>query len=280
MHDGIEHAGYLAFLGWLSFFPFLVILVSLAGSIGQSGAGIEFVNLFIAEIPEQFIGVLIPRIEEIVSGPPLSLQTISILAMVWTASAAVEGLRTILNRAYHVETPPAYIWRRLMSIVQFLVIILAIVIGMFLLVLAPPLWAHMETILGWQDVLDSHWTYIRLAFSATIVFLAVAASYYILPNIKQSFLRVLPGTAVVMLLWLVAAVLFSSYITNFQQVNLVYGSLEGIIIALLFFYILGVIYIFGAEVNYHTEQALGRRFKQRERVPASAAKTERRKRKS
>ena len=37
-HDGIEHAGYLAFLGLLALFPFLVFFFSLIGFMGQGGA--------------------------------------------------------------------------------------------------------------------------------------------------------------------------------------------------------------------------------------------------
>jgi membrane protein len=267
IHDGIEHAGYLAFLSILSIFPFLVLMVALAGSFGQSQLGLQFVDVFINEIPEHFIAALKPRIADIVSGPSPSLKIISVLAMVWTASSAVEGLRTILNRAYRVATPPAYVRRRFMSIIQFIIIMLLIIIAMFLLIFVPPIWHSVAGFLKIDEVLSAQWTYLRYFVSAAIVFLSVGASYYVLPNIKQKWSHVWPGTFLVMIFWIVAATGLSGYINNFEQVNLVYGSLEGIIIALLFFYILGVIYIFGAEFNYHIEKALGHKVYQKERVP-------------
>ncbi len=265
-HDGVEHAGYLAFLGLLSFFPFLVLLVALTGAFGQSQLGNEFVNTILSEIPEQFIAALRPRIEEIVSGPPPSLKTIAILAMIWTASSAVEGARTILNRAYRVATPPAYIWRRMMSIFEFFLIMILVTLALFTLIIVPSFLETAHGSIDMNELIAPYWVYIRYGASVLIVFLSVAASYYVLPNIKQKWSHVWPGTLLVMVLWAAAVVLLSIYINNFRQVNLVYGSLEGIIIALLFFYVLGLIYILGAEFNYHVEKARGNKVVEKEKV--------------
>lgn len=265
-HDGIEHAGYLAFLGMLSFFPFLVFLIAIAGVIGELQIGIEFVNNTVSLLPEDFIAALKPRINEIVSGPPQGLLTIAILGAIWTASSAVEGLRTILNRAYHVQTPPAYIWRRLLSILQFFGLTAAAILATLSLILAPVILENFERLSEVQQILDPFWTYIRYGLSGLLVFLSVATSYYILPNIRQSWRAVAPGALIVLVLWMAAAALFSEYLQNFEQVNLIYGSLGGIIAALLFFYIIGIIYIFGAEFNYFFERAMGNKIVQKEKV--------------
>lgn len=266
MHDGIEHAGYLAFLSMLSFFPFLVLMVALAGTFGQSQLGLEFVELFINDIPERFIAALKPRIANIVEGPPPGLTTIAILAMIWTASSYVEGLRTILNRAYRVATPPIYIRRRLMSILQFMIIMVLLIAALMFLIIVPAVWENLRILLQIKNLHFPEMVYTRYGLTGAIVFLTIGSSYYILPNIKQKWSLVWPGTFVVMVLWVLAAGILSTYINNFQQVNLVYGSLEGIIVALLFFYILGVIYILGAEFNYQIERALGHRVIAKEKV--------------
>jgi membrane protein len=215
-----------------------------------------------------------PRIEEIVSGPPQGLFTLAVLATIWTASSMVEGTRTILNRAYHVSTPPAYIWRRLLSIAQFLLMTIATFIAMSFLVVVPVLWKAIEKILELpHDMLSSYWTYIRYGISIFVLAMVVAGSYHILPNIKQRFSAVLPGTFVVIVLWALFALGFAAYLQSFRQVNFIYGSLEGIIVALLFFYISSIIYIFGAELNYQIERALGHRVVQKEAVAAKDSKT-------
>lgn len=259
-HDGIEHAGYLAFLGILALFPFLVFLVALAGFFGQGQAGTEFIRLIFDELPQHMVNAIEPRVAEIISGPPQGLLTVSILGAIWTASSAVEGYRTVLNRAYHVGTPPAYILRRLLSIAQILVLSFLAVTVMILMVLLPIAWEKLGTRIAFDDFMRSALGYGALG----IMFLIVCAAYYILPNIKQNFHSVAPGAAVVTLLWLYAAKLLSAYLSQFEQVNLIYGSLGGVIATLLFFYISNIIFIYGAELNYLIKKALGEKIEEKE----------------
>lgn len=263
-HDGIEYAGYLSFLGLLTIFPFLVFMVSLAGFLGQSEAGQTFVALTFTYLPPDFISAIKPRVIEIVSGPPQSLFTIAVVAALWTTSSGVEAIRMILNRAYQVNTPPAYIWRRLLSIGQTLIFTMAIFISMFVLVLLPIIWNEVERFLGMERYLNPVWNLLRYAGSIVIIALTVALSYYVLPNIKQRFTSVLPGAIFVVVGWVVAGIGFSVYLQRFAQMDLVYGGLEGVIVALLFFYIMMVVYIYGAELNYQMEKALGHKVIEKE----------------
>lgn len=267
-HDGIEHAGYLAFLGLLALFPFLVFFFSIVGFLGQGETGSHLITTILQEVPGNITAALEPRILEIISGPPQGLLTVAILGAIWTASSAVEGLRTILNRAYHVQTPPAYWFRRSMSILQLLVFTSILIGGMLIVVFAPLLFHHIEEWIG-VEFISSYEKYLsQLIYyiAMGLLFSAICYIYYSLPNIKQSFLAVAPGALVVVFFWLGAAHLFTLYLSNFDQVNLIYGSLGGIIAALVFFYICNIIFIFGAELNYQIVHALGIQVSQREQV--------------
>lgn len=258
-HDGIEHAGYLAFLGLLAMFPFLVLLVSLIGFIGQGEAGTSLITALLSALPGTLTTAIRPRIEEIVSGPPQGLLTLSILGAIWTASSAVEGIRTVLNRAYHVQAPPAYWLRRSLSIVQLLVFTFVVITAMLLVVSAQVV-AHE---LG--DWLDMHFTTemqgkLKQMLNVVLlssIFVAVAAIYYTIPNIRQRFLAVLPGAVLVVLGWSLAADLLASYLTNFHQMNVIYGSLGGFIASLVFLYLCNVVFIYGAEFNYLLSLCMG-----------------------
>ena len=260
-HDGIEHAGYLSFLAILSIFPFLILFVSLAGLFGQTMLGQELVVILLEYLPKEAIAGLKPRINEIISGPPQSLLTIAILGAIWTASSSVEGLRTIFNRAYRVSTPPAYIWRRLLSIGQFLIITCLILLSMLIIIVTPLIFNKLMTIMQieylyiYNNILN-----LRFFFTSAIIFCSVSFLYYVIPNLRQSLLNVCPGALMVLILWSISGSIFSSYLRNFDQVNLIYGSLASFIIALLFFYIMAMILIFGAEFNYAVEKKTGFKF--------------------
>ncbi|MFW0776549.1 MAG: YihY/virulence factor BrkB family protein [Rickettsiales bacterium] len=267
-HDGIEHAGYLAFLGLLGLFPFLVFFFALVGFLGEGETGSEFIRLILQNVPNDITKALMPRIMEIISGPPQGLLTVAVLGAIWTASSAVEGLRTILNRAYHVKTPPAYWFRRLMSIAQLLLFTCVLIAGMLVVIFTPLFLRHIESLLGIEFIFAYEQYLSQLIFTGAIIamFVAISFIYYALPNIKQNLLAVAPGALIVVFLWLAAAYFFTLYLSNFEQVNLIYGSLGGIIAALIFFYICNVIFIFGAELNYQIVHALGKTVEQREEV--------------
>lgn len=267
-HDGVEHAGYLSFLGLLSLFPFLVFMVSLTGFIGEGELGRQFITFMRDNLPERIMNSLMPRVDEILSGPSPALLTLSMVAALWTASSAVEGYRTVLNRAYRVGTPPAYIWRRLLSIAQLLIFSFLILIGMLLLVVTPIALEGLEHALHMPNHLTDwiQWEDSLRPLLIGVIFVMVAAMYYILPNIKQSLRAVLPGAALTVGLWVLSVNIFRIYLTSFDQVNIIYGSLGGIIATLLFFYILNLIFIFGAELNYQLLHSRGEQVKEKEQT--------------
>lgn len=264
-HDGVEHAGYMAFISLLAFFPFLIFIMTFTASIGNSEYGKHIVSLILENLPSYLQGTLETRIKEILSGPPSSLLTLSILGVVWTSSSMVEGLRTILNKIYHVKTPPTYIWRRMLSIFQFFIITLMLVFSMFLLVFLPIIYQKISSIEFLQPIfsvksivdyplLAPIWSKTRNTTFLVTLFLAVLYLYYAIPNVKLRVKSLIPGSLIVSILWICGGSLLSEYVYLFSQMNFVYGSLAGFIITLLFFYIIHIIFIYGAEINYLISQ--------------------------
>lgn len=249
--DGVEHAGYLAFLNIFSLFPFLIFLVLIAGSIGASDIGQKVIYSAITYLPSELISSILPRVEEIINGPKNSFLTIAIIAIIWTASSTVEGLRTILNRAYRVELPPPYLWRRLVSILEFFVISFAILLVILLFIIVPKL-MH---ILGIDSFFLSPAINEALDINRFLVFAflvcAVSLLYYFIPNVKQEFSRTIPGAILVVIFWFLTTKVFIFYLKEFHQFTFIYGSLTGIMVVLMFFYLINLIFIGGAQFNYH-----------------------------
>ncbi|TAE80184.1 MAG: YihY/virulence factor BrkB family protein [Alphaproteobacteria bacterium] len=266
VHDGVEHAGYLAYLSMLALFPFLVLIVFVLGTLGEGHVGSEFIQSMFASLPQHAVDALRPRIEEISVNPPNGLVTFSIIGAIWTASSAVEGLRTVLNRAYHVSTPPAYIFRRLLSVAQLLFFAALLVIGMMVLVFVPIVTHKVEAWLGVHFLSQAFYDVQRVlySFSALIMLCVVAYLYYILPNIRQRLIDVVPGAIVTLMLWVIAARAYTAYLSSFNQVNLIYGSLGGIIASLIFFFIINLCFIIGAEFNYQFAEAFGLRLEEKQ----------------
>lgn len=259
-NDGIEHAGYMAFVTLLSFFPFLMFLMAVTGFVDKSDHGKEIINTMLSIMPDDLILAIKPRIQEIISVPPKSLLTISILGMIWTSSSIIEGVRTILNKVYHVASPPSYVWRRLLSILQFFLITAILLTSSFMLLFLPAIYekiSHFKHIkllfdtlnLFNHDILAPIWDNARHLTFVITLFSSVMFLYYAIPNVKLRLKSLIPGSILVVILWIISAILFSKYLYLFTQFNLVYGSLASFIITLLFFYLIHLIFIYGAEVN-------------------------------
>ncbi|WP_168464829.1 YihY/virulence factor BrkB family protein [Wolbachia endosymbiont of Ctenocephalides felis wCfeT] len=241
-NDGMEHAGYLSFLILLSIFPFLIVLIALASTfasfLDQYNMGWSSI---IDSMPHEILAPLMPRIKEIISGPPQNLLTLAIVGSIWTASSAVEGLRTILNKAYKVPVSPPYILRRVLSILQFLVITLVVTLTIVFSTLIPML----------IDFSNQGMSYTKYFFTEFVLFVVVSWLYFMLPNVKHSPSDIFPGSCVAVILWTISASAFKQYLKiSFYQLNMIYGSLGGIIASLLFFYMLSLIFIYGAKFNF------------------------------
>lgn len=249
-HDGVEHSGYMAFMMLLSIFPFFIFILAFTSFFGLSELGEMFARLAIENMPGSTIASIKTRINELTANPPQGLLTLAIFGIIWTASSYLECIRTILNRVYEIKTPPIYILRRLLSILQFLFISSAISFAMLLLIVIPIILNKIE----YYVILTKEFHYvINTAKYMSIflsLFLTISSLYYIIPNIKLKFREVIPGALLTVFLWLISGNLLSKYIIYYNQLSIVYGSLGSIIITLLFFYIINMIFIIGAEFNY------------------------------
>jgi len=270
-NDGVELAGYLTFLALLALFPFLVLLVAMAGFIGQGAVGTQFIELVISHLPDEAVASLRPRVDEIMSGPPQGLLTISILGAIWTASSAVEGMRTVLNRAYQVSEPPNYYWRRALSILQIMLFTVLIILVMLVLVLAPIVVSGFTDVTGLllPESVETFFISDFLFIGGLLLFLAVASLYYWLPNIKQTMFAVIPGAFLVVVLWVGGAALVTLYLDKVNQVNIIYGSLSSFIATLIFFFVMNLIFIYGAEFNHELLIALGKKIVEKEHSDVS-----------
>lgn len=263
---GFEMAGYLTFLELLALFPYLVLMASIAGLVGQGETGSHLISILLSHLPADAVQTISPRIEEILSGPPHSILTFSILGAIWTSSSAVEGVRGMLNRAYQVHQPPAYLARRLASIGQVFLFTFAILIIMLLFVFAPIVIKSLSHFSGLAlpISLEHFFTVFFKPIAAIVLFCIIASFYHVLPNIKQSWAAVAPGALLVVVLWAVGATGVTFYLKDLSQMTMIYGSLSGFIATLIFFYVMNIIFIFGADFNHELLVLQGKRIVEKE----------------
>ncbi len=79
----------------------------------------------------------------------------------------------------------------------------------------------------------------------------VAVIYYFGINIRQRFNALSPGAIFTIGVWLILGIAFRIYVDRFalRSYDRTYGTVGGVCILLLFFYIDAVVLLIGAEIN-------------------------------
>jgi membrane protein len=249
-HDGMVMAGHLAFLGMLALFPFIIFLVSLAGTFGQSAAGTEALDALFTSMPEDVVGVLRGPIEKMVSTSGKGIMTFSIIGALWVSSSAIDAARLAIVRAYSTVTRRPYLRRRAEGLLLVILSASSIILGMTALVFGPVIWNTIISFIPIDTDWNFLWNIIRLSTSFGLIFGALCLAYFILrPRKLKLSSPVAPGAIAAIILWMIVGNGFSIYLKYFGNYDVTYGSLAGAIIALVFFYFLSVGFILGAEIN-------------------------------
>jgi membrane protein len=256
--EGMELSGYIAFSAFLALFPFLIFLAALAGFLGTRETAQEIVDAMFRFLPTDVAETLAPAVREVIGARQGGLLTFGILATLWFSSNGIEALRTGLNRAYGVSEQRALWWLRLQSMafvigggLIILFLSLAVILGPLVWrVLGPAVDQLLETSLVFGTA--------RYAVATVLLLVSLLLLHRWLPNTRQAFTRILPGVCATTALWLIGAALFAWYVGHLADYAAFYGSLGGVAITLMFFYVTAIVFIFGAEINAVWREETGR----------------------
>jgi membrane protein len=247
--DGWAMASHVALSTLLAIFPFLIFGTALGSFLGADQFATTAVHFIFDTWPESIAKPISDEVVQVLTIPRGGLLTISVLAAAYFASNGVEALRISLNRAYRVAESRPWYRTRVASLGFVLAGVLVLAMVSILLVAVPLAIRYAGTYLPWFNnllaLLDS-WS---LAGVFVMLSAGLIVSHLWLPDGHRKILDVLPGIILTLVAWSVGAYLFASYLATFANYVSTYAGLASIMIALVFLYIIGVIFIIGAEIN-------------------------------
>lgn len=248
--DGSIHAGNLAYMTLLSLFPFFIALAAIFSALGerqQLGASIDAV---LQALPPRVAEVLGPVAHDVAAARHGWLLWIGGLFGLWTAASLVETIRDILHRAYGTPATLAF-WRyRLLSTAMIVAAVVLLLLSLFAQV---AITAAEEVISVWFPRLDT--LAVQLAISRVLPTGALYLSLFILfisltpKAYRGAVYPKWPGALLVTAWWVAVSVLLPGALRLFFTYDLTYGSLAGVMIALFFFWLVGLGMVIGAELN-------------------------------
>ncbi|WP_240620226.1 YihY/virulence factor BrkB family protein [Peribacillus acanthi] len=239
-------AAQLAFFFLLSIFPLLIFLVTLLPYLPIHQ---EDILSFIRDYaPEESMKLIETNVAEIMkqNGRLLSF---GVIATLWTASNGINSIIKAFNRAYDVKENRSFIVSRGLSIVLTIGMIFVFVIALLLPVFGKQIGSLIFAQFGFSDEFLQIWGTIRWLLSSIILFIVFLVLYWIAPNIKLKCLSVVPGTLFATIGWILVSYAFSYYVSNFGNYTSTYGSIGGIIVLMIWFYLTAHIIILGGEIN-------------------------------
>ncbi|MXN65169.1 YihY family inner membrane protein [Stappia sp. GBMRC 2046] len=247
--DGFAMASHVALSVLMALFPFLIFIAALTGFMGLGDMADRIAAMLFETWPERVAGPVSREIKTVLTRPRGDILTLGVVVSLWFASNGVEALRTALNRAYRLNDTRFFLWLRLQSIAFVFLGSLVLIAFSFLVVLAPLFleWAVEYTpwIADFQTSLDLSRYVIATVLTAAGLMLAHA----LLPYGRRQFLDMLPGVLATLLLWFVAGIGFGTYLARFANYVSTYAGLAGIMTAIIFLYLIALLFIFGGELN-------------------------------
>lgn len=239
-------AATLAYYFLLSLFPFLVFTFTVLPYVGITQAdAVHFINRM---LPHDITKIINSNLGSVFSKNG-GLLSIGVLATLWPASNAVNALIRALNQAYEVKESRSFIVARMLAIILTIAMIIIIIITLAINVFGPSVANYIASHLGFSTGFLTFWKFLSLLIGFVLVIFVFACLYLFAPNKRLRVREVLVGSITAAVGWQVASFLFSLYLSNFAHYSATYGTLGGIIILMLWFYITALIIVIGGEVN-------------------------------
>lgn len=250
INDGFIHAGNFAYMVLIALFPFFITGAALFSLIGETSQRAAAINTVLMALPPVVTRTIEPVARAAVDARTGHLLWIGGLVGLWTVSSLVETIRDILRRAYGTPWEHAF-WRyRLMStglIIASVVLILVSIVAQVAIGAAQEfITAWMPQFGAWVDGLAAgRFLPGMVLFGALwLLFLSLTPSTY-----RSNRYPKWPGALFVSLWWLGVSILLPKLLASVFSYDLTYGSLAGVMIALFFFWLVGIGMVIGAELN-------------------------------
>ena len=264
--DGWSMASHLAISALMALFPFLIFATTLASFLGAQAFAETAVHLVFDTWPEQIAAPIAREVVNVLTVqrgdlltfgfclPPSSPPTGS-RRCAPRSTAPIASARRARSSSGGCRACCSCWWRR-SSFVAISV----------LLVFAPLISRLARSQFDWIDPYMGTITLWRFVIASTVIVLALVAVHFWLPAGKRRFVDIVPGILFTLIGWLAGSTIFATYLEHFSSYVTTYAGLASIMVAVVFLYIMSLIFIVGGELN----AAIKRYLEARARVGAAS----------
>ena len=245
--DVFALSSQLAYYLMLSFFPFILFLITLVGFSRLSSD--EVLNGLAGLLPQSIVDLTTSTVMEIFDNQYTGLLGVSILLMIWTSSSAFRAVIKGVNKAYDFKESRSFIKRALISMMGILALAVIIILSLSMLVFGDVISQYIRNVIPFYKAFLFIWNMFRYAFVFIVMIFIFAGIYCMAPAKRLKSKEVIPGAVFSTIGWIIVSFGFSFYINNFGNYSRFYGSLGAVFILMTWLFLISMIFILGVEIN-------------------------------
>ena len=256
-----HHAAALTYYSLMSLFPATLLGLSLLGLLGQYPSTYNAIINYLRDVvPHSALVPLDSSLREALQhkGTAVTAFVTSIVLTLYGTTGVLEAARRALNVVFEIDGGGRSFLRRKSIDVAFTFVLMGLVLAsLTMLFVGGGLASDLFGFIGLGSTAASIWSVARWPGAVAITMLIFALIYYVTPDVEQRAFRwVTPGAFVGVLIWLLASVGFSAYISQVANVGALYGAFTGAIVLVAWLWLTNVALLFGAELDAEIERQM------------------------
>jgi membrane protein len=260
-------AAALGFYFMLAIFPAMIFLLSLIPYLPIDNLQQAIMDLLRQALPAKAADMFSGTVAELTTDKKGGLISTGALLSIWAASTGMYAVMQHLNITYDVRDTRSFFKARGIAILLTLGFGLLLIVSFALIVLGGKLQDWLVTHSGIDEPLLTSFAILRWVIVAVAMTFAFALTYYYGPDVEQEFRFVSPGSALGVMLMVVASFGFKLYVENFGSYDATYGSIGAVVVLMLWLNITGLVILLGSEVNALIEHYSPQGKEKGEKVP-------------
>jgi membrane protein len=242
-------SGAIAFYALFSFFPLVLAVISVAGFLSGSEERQSRLAQDIAEVVPVSTKFVEETVQGVVSARAIT-GIVSILPLLWAASAAFGAVRKGINAAWGIKATRPFLRERMMDFTLVLGAGVLLMGALFITPIFTFLKEITDTVAPEADLAtDAFWSLMAQLLTPVLSFLTFLLLYRFLPNTRVRLSDVWLGALLAAIAFEGAKWGFVWYVKTFPIYNAVYGTVGAIMALLTWVYVSAIILLFGALVT-------------------------------
>ncbi len=246
-----QWAAAVAYYSLLSAFPLLLAAVAISAYFVPPGWVVAHLSgLLSAYVPQGS-----SRIAQVVQNATAARGTasiLSVLVLLWSGTRVFSTVTQALNVAYNVDEPYGF-WKGLL--IQ-LVMLLTIGVIFILALATPPVLAALSGVVPGLPANGFLSTAFIWLIPTALLLAGFTLTYRYVPRYGSSWRAALAGGVLATILFTLARPLFTYYLGQFAQYNLIYGSLAVVVVMVIWAWIVALILLFCGEIASHVQSMI------------------------